>query len=69
MADTLTNDWGDTETTAQRMGGYSPATLRQWRYLGLGPPYSKIGKHVRYHWPTVERWMLKQLVHPNEAAS
>lgn len=33
------------------------ATLAQWRYLGEGPPFLKIGRFVRYRWPEVERWL------------
>jgi predicted DNA-binding transcriptional regulator AlpA len=28
--------------------GYSLATLRNWRHLGKGPNYVKVGKSVRY---------------------
>jgi hypothetical protein len=32
-------------------------TLRQWRHLGIGPQYLKIGRDVRYRWEAVERWL------------
>lgn len=25
-----------------------PGTLRQWRHLGRGPAYVRLGRHVRY---------------------
>jgi predicted DNA-binding transcriptional regulator AlpA len=33
------------------------ATLRQWRYLNIGPKYLKIGRDVRYRWDDVEQWL------------
>jgi hypothetical protein len=35
-------------------------TLAQWRYLGKGPRFSKIGRHVRYRWNDVEMWLEEQ---------
>jgi hypothetical protein len=35
-------------------------TLTQWRYLGKGPRWSKVGRHVRYAWADVERWLADQ---------
>jgi predicted site-specific integrase-resolvase len=32
-------------------------TLAQWRYLGRGPRYLKIGGHVRYRRTDVEAWL------------
>ena len=32
--------------------------LRQWRYLGTGPAYTKLENSlVRYRWPDVEAWL------------
>ena len=36
------------------------ATLAQWRYLGQGPRFLKIGRFVRYRWSEVERWLNAQ---------
>ncbi len=36
------------------------ATLAQWRYLGQGPQFLKIGRFVRYRWSEVERWLTAQ---------
>ena len=33
------------------------ATLRQWRYLNQGPPYFKIGRHVRYSATDLTAWL------------
>jgi hypothetical protein len=35
-------------------------TLGQWRYLGTGPQFLKIGRHVRYRWGDVEAWLATQ---------
>lgn len=32
-------------------------TLDQWAYRGVGPRYSKVGKHRRYRWSDCERWL------------
>jgi predicted DNA-binding transcriptional regulator AlpA len=38
-----------------------PATLAQWRYLGVGPKYLKLnGRDVRYRWADVEKWLDEQ---------
>ncbi|WP_326830222.1 helix-turn-helix domain-containing protein [Streptosporangium sp. NBC_01810] len=35
-------------------------TLTQWRYLGTGPRWSKVGRHVRYRWSDIEKWLDQQ---------
>jgi hypothetical protein len=42
-------------------------TLSQWRYLGKGPRYFKLGRHVRYRRADVENW-LKEQAEPRSAA-
>ena len=32
-------------------------TLRQWRYLGVGPKAFRMGRHVRYEPTEVRRWL------------
>lgn len=32
-------------------------TLRRWRREGVGPPYSKHGKFIRYHVDDLDAWM------------
>lgn len=36
------------------------ATLAQWRYLGQGPRFFKVGRFVRYRWSDVEAWLGQQ---------
>jgi hypothetical protein len=40
--------------------GRPPRTLRQWRYLGVGPKYLKVGAAVRYRPRDVESWLKAQ---------
>ncbi|MEV1331499.1 helix-turn-helix domain-containing protein [Micromonospora costi] len=37
--------------------GVPVATLYQWRHRGIGPRASKVGRHLRYRWPDVEKWL------------
>lgn len=37
--------------------GVPVPTLHQWRYKGTGPKASKVGRHLRYRWADVERWL------------
>lgn len=37
-------------------GSVSVTTLKQWRYLGKGPKYVKIGQSVRYRIEDIETW-------------
>jgi len=32
-------------------------TLREWRSKGYGPPWLKVGKHVRYEPDRVREWL------------
>ncbi len=44
------DDWLS-EQEAAAAARKSVRTLRKWRYLGTGPPYSFFGKTIRYHKP------------------
>lgn len=37
--------------------GVTPPTVRSWVHRGLGPPYYRIVRSVRYKRPEVEAWM------------
>ncbi|MFF0245044.1 helix-turn-helix transcriptional regulator [Streptosporangium sandarakinum] len=41
--------------------GVPEKTLTQWRYLRKGPKYAYVGRHVRYRWPDVEKWLDQQM--------
>jgi excisionase family DNA binding protein len=40
--------------------GVPPRTLDQWAYKGIGPRWSKIGRHRRYRWTDVETYVEAQ---------
>lgn len=52
-----------TEDVAEVIGR-PPRTLRQWRYLGIGPKYLKVGATVRYRARDVEAWLRAQEQEP-----
>ena len=33
------------------------ATLYAWRYHRQGPPGFRVGRHIRYRWADVEKWI------------
>ena len=33
------------------------ATIYGWRNRGVGPPGFQVGKHVRFRWTDIERWI------------
>jgi len=33
------------------------STMVRWAYVGSGPPYIKVGRHVRYRWVDIEAWL------------
>jgi excisionase family DNA binding protein len=53
----------DTESVAAYLG-VPTKTLEQWRYVGKGPAYAKVGKHVRYRRTDVDAWLDAQTVTP-----
>lgn len=40
--------------------GVPVTTLYQWRHKGTGPRGSKVGRHLRFRWVDVEKWLDKQ---------
>lgn len=40
--------------------GKSPKTLRNWRVMGFGPPFLKVGKAVMYDRRDVDDWLRAQ---------
>lgn len=32
-------------------------TWANWRWKGEGPPWIKLGRHVRYRWADIEKWL------------
>ena len=44
----MTNRQYITDHEGAALSGFKVQTLRNWRHKGIGPPYSKIGRAVRY---------------------
>lgn len=40
--------------------GVPARTLDQWRYLGTGPPYYKLGRRVRYSLAELDTWLAER---------
>jgi predicted DNA-binding transcriptional regulator AlpA len=40
--------------------GVPVGTLYQWRYLRIGPPAYRVGRHLRYDPAAVRAWLHKQ---------
>ena len=52
---------------AARWGGrMTTATLNQWRYLGRGPRYVKLGQSVVYSLEAIEQYEAEQTRTPGE---
>jgi excisionase family DNA binding protein len=45
-----------TDVEVARRLGVSTYTVRNWRYLGRGPAYLKVGRCVRYRLADVDAW-------------
>jgi hypothetical protein len=43
------------------------ATLADWRFRGVGPPFVKVGKLVRYPLDALDAWIAARLVTPTAA--
>jgi hypothetical protein len=52
------------EAAAAAAIGKSLRTLRQWRRLGIGPPYVLFGRTVRYRKPTFVEHFRQTEIHP-----
>jgi hypothetical protein len=46
-----------------------PATLPQWRYLGRGPRYLKVGARAFYRRSDIAAWLAEQMRDPAERTS
>ena len=44
--------------------GVALRTLRKWRQLGKGPPYTKLGKQVHYRDEAQTAWLKSREVQP-----
>jgi hypothetical protein len=53
---------------AARYLGLSPRTLHNWRWMGIGPAYVKMGRAVRYDRRTLDAWMAGRTYDSTSAA-
>jgi predicted DNA-binding transcriptional regulator AlpA len=44
-------------------------TLRQWRWLGKGPRWLKVGRHVRYRQSDLDAWLNNGADNPSQASA
>ena len=42
--------------------GVPLATVYQWNYQRTGPPFIKVGRHVRYRRVDIERWLASRTI-------
>ncbi len=40
-------------------------TLANWRYLGQGPPFAHVGRHVRYRADDLDAWVRSNVADPS----
>ncbi len=54
--------------TVEDLAGYLEvpvATIYAWRYHHRGPPGFRVGRHLRFRWSDVERWINDQFAQSN----
>jgi Helix-turn-helix domain len=56
------------DAASDYLGDVPERTLRQWRYLGKGPAYVKVGRHVRYLKRDLDAFIQARRVDPQSAA-
>jgi transposase-like protein len=59
MNDFAADDLWTVDRTAQYLG-VPKGTLYQWRHRRIGPPVSKLGRHLRYDPAVVRDWVRQQ---------
>lgn len=57
-----------TEIQVSRRYQIPAGTLRNYRYLGDGPPFLRLGRAIRYRIEDLEAWLKAHRVEPGEAA-
>jgi hypothetical protein len=60
-SDIVDRDLWTPEQTAKALA-VPEATLKRWRYVGIGPAYSRLGRHVRYDPADVAAYLAAQRV-------
>jgi len=53
------------ETEVARILGLSPDTIRDWRWMRIGPPFQAISRRcIRYDQAKLEEWIDQRTVNP-----
>ena len=52
------------ENEASRLLAISTRTLQAWRLKGIGPPFVRLGRAVRYQRGALVEWTLENMVVP-----
>ena len=65
MPDAL-DEWLSEEQTAAEVDK-SVRTLRQWRRKGVGPPYARFGRTIKYRKPSLVEHFRKSEINPVRA--
>lgn len=55
LGDVINTRWLDTRAAAARLG-LTKGTLQTYRWMGVGPPFQRIGRRVVYSQDLVDRW-------------
>lgn len=50
------------EQLAEQLGGINVRTLQRWRYKGIGPAWTKVGRTPMYRLEDVQRWLESNVV-------
>jgi Helix-turn-helix domain len=58
----------DESAASDYLGGVPERTLRQWRYLGKGPAYVKVGRAPRYRREDLDAFIAGHRIDPQGAA-
>jgi hypothetical protein len=66
---TVSDEMMGEPAAAEYLGEVPPATLRQWRYLGKGPAYVKLGRHVRYRKSDLDAFITGHRFDPGAVAA
>ena len=53
--------WLDTPEAAKYIGS-TPGTMENWRYVGGGPRYAKLGRRVTYRRTWLDDWLERRAV-------
>ena len=57
----------DSQFLADKVG-VPRRTIDQWRYVGKGPKYAVVGRHIRYTDENIDAWIEAQTVDPEHTS-